>query len=84
MNLSAENIFLILAGSVFLGREIMYYLGKRNSFSDGYDKAINDINQVSIQNLQSAKSISEENEKLSDGELDDALGGGMFTEHRSN
>lgn len=78
------KILTIIMGVIWLVREGVFYFQKKEAFRQGYDKAINGINSIAIENLKSAKTIREANEKLSDDQLDDQLASGVFKERDNN
>lgn len=84
MSVILANLLPILIGLIAIGRELLAHFQKKQAFRDGYDKALSNINSIALQNIRSARSIGESNEKLNNDELDTQLAAGVYMEKPSS
>lgn len=83
MNTLLENILPISAGLIWLVREVIFFFAKRKAYQQGRLDLAGEITEGNLAGMKSLKEIHENNEKLTDDELDDQLASGVYAEKRN-
>lgn len=78
------SILPFIIAIIAIIREIFNYYRCKKAYELGYEKAMSDVVEIANHNFKTAKNIREQNEKLSDNDLDALLSGSLPPDKKDN